>query len=1117
MAEIKYEVIGSPVRVSANCEDISVTICWTGRTIYDDDCNDQYRDERICSAITITPGDTELTGSITWNGKTVEYVIYRNCPDPAPSSCTVTCSELDVYSVPKYIKKDYSDPIDIHYQYYLTCENEETGYIGSRTKKIGVKTIGVNDLDSSKCYEFVGEGGCKEKVCVGDKVDPCDAGNRLYLSVSLSKNSIPANKTNDDGYPVLDDDWKLIPAYDCMDADDQPTPIPDNPLPPEDPDYDPNYLFHQPVEDAVQCYDEQGNPRYKEVGGELLPNEDGYAIPIPYFTLTATISYKLVTVDDECKKVTQSGIITVPWRIPACENSCLITAMVGSKIISKADYSEVTQRTNVTAKISSKGGVVTFSIDNKKPDPKLLELYYPCCFGHYVEGGIEVSKIKEILKNRGKLDSDDDITIFYNGHQYNGDKVTYRVYVNPKTDGDCEGICQETIKYGVVKGTTRVSYETEYMSNEWVSPDSDDCSCSGLIITDEEGNKSGKYYVPYYGGRIKVTWDYVRHYISDECEEMYNYGTWDEIIAIGGCDERPKDCSVCYGHVTHYDEDVTEETSDCGCGGLSVYDTTCEVCDAECCYTGNGGKCNLLFKEQLTELWNDMFKCENGRSQLNLYRCKRCGAITPIMSDNDDCTSEMPDVCPACGFDAWHFRNEKLENLEKDYQNEVDTITEDFLKEIGVESVDDLTQAQKNDLNELIAEQREKYDALEAAVQTDEYYDTVMYEIEFDYSNEYVTTPTYECANCHAQLQSPGIGDDCEYIPPTSCPYCHHGEEGKEPLELIVGETSEWYNKVKYEFIQDCEKPCEVKERKLYDHLNIVLEACESGEMTYVVKYTETVDYIGEGCSPSEVKYGSETITVIAEENNTGIERTLINDERITVVQKPGPCKEKSECGCGGLDVGLLNSNGSSSSSSSSSGSQGGSSGGGSSTAGVRPGSDSDDDELRDTYVNFILNNTCDYDIKVIGRIKFFLEKTENGKTYWAQIYFDQKQPHLYCADILIPAHQSITLNHSSMGYEGSITQQPGWIKVNEDLSFMNGATIFGNNTSNTATETRYQLYVYTYLSEWPDTGTGLDNNGVIKTQLVGSNIFNSGTASSPQTYTINISINSATNFWCKN
>lgn len=166
-------------------------------------------------------------------------------------------------------------------------------------------------------------------------------------------------------------------------------------------------------------------------------------------------------------------------------------------------------------------------------------------------------------------------------------------------------------------------------------------------------------------------------------------------------------------------------------------------------------------------------------------------------------------------------------------------------------------------------------------------------------------------------------------------------------------------------------------------------------------------------------------------------------------------------------------------------------------------------------YMNFVLNNTCNYDIKIMGKIKFFVEKIDNGKIYWGQLYFDQYPTHVYAADISIPAHQSITLYHDSFAYSGSINDVSGteWVAVDEPLSFMNGGKIYPNNTDS---DSRCQLYVYTYLTEWGPTGTGLDNNGVIKTQLVGSDTFNCGSTNNIQTYTINISIDGPTTFWSK-
>jgi hypothetical protein len=88
-----------------------------------------------------------------------------------------------------------------------------------------------------------------------------------------------------------------------------------------------------------------------------------------------------------------------------------------------------------------------------------------------------------------------------------------------------------------------VFYESEYGVGDWT--------------------ESGE--VPSTGGRIKVTWDYYTHIITDLCNEYdTSASTWEEIIEIGGCDERP-----------------------------------IEGTDAECTYNDDGTcDCNVYFKEQ---------------------------------------------------------------------------------------------------------------------------------------------------------------------------------------------------------------------------------------------------------------------------------------------------------------------------------------------------------------------------------------------------------------------------------------------------------------------------------------------------------------------------------------
>ena len=874
MAKITYKVIGAGsskdnrVVVSAYCDDISVTICWIGRTTYDGECDDLYRDERLCTVVTITPvtpgkSIDPIDGTYIWkpDGTTEEVSVYyrviRNCPPDIVPSCELFCDLVEAYSVPSKVPDNYKYDVDIHYKYFVTCEGwvcQDCGYsskteftkctkcgsenildyVGSRKKNIGVKSVPLSKFNEggNKCYTFKTAEGCETQICIGDREDPCSAGTDLYISVSLSKTVIPPNLSDEEGNPVFDDDWKILPSYECFDDQGNPVPITDNP-------------------EESQCHAVDG----EMVEGVLkkYPRYDENNNPIPYYTVYVSIVYKLVETDENCNKITETGMLKYPWHIPPCKNGCVITGKAGGRVILEST-SEGTK-----GRVSNKGGEIEFSIGTQKPTKET----HPCCFDRTITGSTSIIDIKNELKSRGKIGNVGDIkSVYYNGVKTTSDNISYTVKMLAKKDGECAGVCRQTDKYGVVSGTTKVYYETQYMSNKWVSEDApirkwvcddcgysseteftecpecdsknitvqESCGCNALSLYDEEtGYVDSPYSVPFYGGRIKVEWDYVRHSVSDECDEYYTYGTWDEIIMIGGCDERPTDCNVCNGHGSSQGEPV----EGCDCDALQIFDTECKVCDAECCYDDFGGKCSLLFKEQFPEFWDDMLMCNNGKSKLTIYKCKHCGALTPVMSDADDCEPPVPvdengrQWCPSC---------ERVE-------------------------------------------------------------EGILEPIVFDMRHEYVETPTYECANCHAKLQSPGMSTNCEYELPTSCPFCHCGEEGKPPLELITGKEGEWYNKVRYEFKQDCNKICDYKRYVIYDHLTPDPIPCEGGSYSFEVSYTATTEFIGEGCPQNQTVVEKETIDVVVEQNPGAYDRTIIDDERITLIQQA--CEEDTSiCGC---------------------------------------------------------------------------------------------------------------------------------------------------------------------------------------------------------------------------
>ena len=257
-------------------------------------------------------------------------------------------------------------------------------------------------------------------------------------------------------------------------------------------------------------------------------------VPASGATIQVIVSFKKTITDANCNKKVTTGSFSYPWEV----------------------------------KCTSTG-------DNDKH----------CCKDHYVEGHISIATIKE----RAKLG---DCELRYEGEQTALDYY-YKVLQKAKTTEECEGYCEEKTTYCVDQSSVKVCYETKYLSNKWICEGEpyDDCDCAALSIN----GVNGAYSVPFTGGRIKVKWQYSAHTKTETCNEYDTLGkTWEEIITIGGCDERPIDCKPEYNTVV-----VDEE------GHTAIYDDTtykdCKICDSECCYNYDGKgrcKCVILFKEQ---------------------------------------------------------------------------------------------------------------------------------------------------------------------------------------------------------------------------------------------------------------------------------------------------------------------------------------------------------------------------------------------------------------------------------------------------------------------------------------------------------------------------------------
>lgn len=248
-------------------------------------------------------------------------------------------------------------------------------------------------------------------------------------------------------------------------------------------------------------------------------------IPSTGATINVIVSFKKTMTDDECHKTTKTGSFILPWEIPECEKS----------------------------------GDEDFH----------------CCEDHYLTDSIKL----EDLKSKGKLT---DCNIYYNGKPVTTG-ITYSVLQKAKYTDECEHYCVPETTYCADQNSVRVCYETSYGSDEWVceGEGSDTCDCNGLKIEGSAGSMS----VPFTGGRIKVTWNYTGETTTPDCSKYTTSGTWEEIILVGGCDERPIDCSDEYK-------------------GEDGHEDTCEICDAECCYNYDGEgncRCVIYFKKRASE------------------------------------------------------------------------------------------------------------------------------------------------------------------------------------------------------------------------------------------------------------------------------------------------------------------------------------------------------------------------------------------------------------------------------------------------------------------------------------------------------------------------------------
>ena len=79
---------------------------------------------------------------------------------------------------------------------------------------------------------------------------------------------------------------------------------------------------------------------------------------------------------------------------------------------------------------------------------------------------------------------------------------------------------------------------------------------------------------------------------------------------------------------------------------------------------------------------------------------------------------------------------------------------------------------------------------------------------------------------------------------------------------------------------------------------------CSGGHYQEDIEYTETIEFIGEGCPENIVTRKIEKIDIEVGPNPNTFGRTIRSDKAITIIQN-GCEEEKDDCGCGYLTTEL--------------------------------------------------------------------------------------------------------------------------------------------------------------------------------------------------------------------
>lgn len=152
MADIEYSIKSTlPIKVTVGASEASATICWLGAVKDNTNCLNCEEEKIYCENVYIgangcVEGESSgrtIEGTITWNGLTVEYVIYQEAAICDTCGSAITECEIINYWVSPYVITPSTSSTTLYWEYWLTNRYENDDCDITREKKLASVTSAI--------------------------------------------------------------------------------------------------------------------------------------------------------------------------------------------------------------------------------------------------------------------------------------------------------------------------------------------------------------------------------------------------------------------------------------------------------------------------------------------------------------------------------------------------------------------------------------------------------------------------------------------------------------------------------------------------------------------------------------------------------------------------------------------------------------------------------------------------------------------------------------------------------------------------------------------------------------------------------------------------------------